>query len=190
MVHAPSHSANLIPLQIDVTSACTAPTTGEQKDVELVENEVAYENAFGFTVDLKTGLYAYLNLAGFYVDTSWIGNKVGSDFSGIYWGVKNLVAKCGDCGKDPCLSQAVNKLLDVAVDGIGFLGMNTSLNRLSDSEHVSKDSIFSLDNSVLGDDMPTGDPEKACYAKPVGSVSRDQIFADDDDEDVNICQPR
>ena len=139
-------------------------------------------------MDLKTGIYAFLNVAGFYVDSNWIGNKVGSEFSGLYWGIKNMVAKCGDCGKEPCVSQAVNKLLDVAVDGVGFLDKKFHGSELTNSEHVSKDSIFSLDNQMVGEDMPTGDPDKSCYAKAAPGVSRRKVF--DDDEDVNICRPK
>lgn len=180
MVPVPSHSARLTSIQTDVTSACTALQTSGQEDV-------AFENAFGFTMDLKTGLYAYLNLLGFYIDTSWIGDKVGSGFSGLYWGIKNLVAKCGDCGKEPCFSQAINKVLDVATDGVGFIDGSALVSALSYSAHVAKDSIYSLDNSIVGDDMPTGDPEHACYAKPASGISRREIFGD---EDANTCRPR
>lgn len=168
--------ADLYPL--DVTSACTDPKEGEE----------ALENAFGFTMDLKTGLYAFLNIAGFYVDSNWIGDKVGSDFPGLYWGIKNLVAKCGDCGKESCVSQAVNEVLDVAVDGLGFIDGKSRVGELTDSAHVSKDSIFSLDNQMVGEDMPTGDPDTSCYAKPAPGISRREVL--DDDKDVNICQPK
>lgn len=173
--------------QTDVTSACTEPKGGEQKDGEPKEREEAFENAFGFTMDLKTGIYAFLNLAGFYVDTNWIGDKVGSDFSGLYWGIKSLVAKCGDCGEEQCLSQKINDVLDVAIDGLGFIDSTFRVSELTDSDHVSKDSILSLNDQMVGEDMPTGNPDVACYAKPASGISRRTVFGD---EDVNVCQPK
>lgn len=159
--------------ETDVTIACTEPK----------EDDEAFENAFGFTMDLKTGIYAYLNLLGFYIDTSWISNKVGSDFSGLYWGIKNLIANCGDCGEEPCVSQAVNKLLGVASDGHDFVDGNYSVSNLTDSEHAGKDSILSLDNEMVGEDMPTGNPDVSCYARAAPKLSRRKVSEDDEDED-------
>ena len=131
-------------------------------------------------MDLKTGVNAYLNLGGFYVDTSWIGTgKVGNDFPGLYWGIKNLVAQCGDCGKEPCASKFINKALKAfAWNDYGKFKMS----ELDDTKHVSKDGINSLDKEVEGDDMPTGDPETACYAKAAPAKPRRDIFGDDDDD--------
>ena len=119
---------------------------------------------------MKSGLYAYLNFAGFYIDTSWIGDNAGSKFPGLYWGIKNLVAKCSDCGETPCVSQLINELLDLGLDKLGITNA-TSVSLLPDSEHVNKDGIKSLDNSIVGDDMPTGNPERACWAKSAGDGS-------------------
>lgn len=152
-------------------------------------------------MDLKTGIYAFLNIAGFYVDSNWIGDKVGSDFSGLYWGIKNLVAKCGDCGEEPCLSKVINKALDSVTDKFDWIDQKFKVSELEETVHVAKDSILSLDLQMAGEDMPTGDPETACYAKPVPAVSRRSIFGGDDDEDDddnkdededdrNICQPK
>ncbi len=133
---------------------------------------------------MKSGIYAYLNIAGFYIDTSWIGDNAGSKFSGLYWGIKNLVAKCGDCGDEPCVSQAVNKLLDLALDGLNITNA-TSVTLLSDSDHKNS-SIQSLDNSIVGDDMPTGDIGKACFAKspakPAGDLLRRLLWRRGDDD--------
>lgn len=140
---------------------------------------------------MKSGLYAYLNLAGFYIDTNWIGDNAGSKYPGLYWGIKNLVATCSDCGEEPCVSQAINKLLDLALDELGITNA-TSVSSLPDSDHKNKDSIKSLDNSIVGDDMPTGDPEQACWMKPAGDGSlRRRWWRRDDDEDVypRKCHP-
>jgi len=159
---------------LDVTSACAAPK----------EKEEVFEHALGYTMDVKTGFYAFFNLAGFYIDTSWLGDKTGDGFSGLYWGVKNLIAKCGDCGDKPCLRQAADEVLGIAKDGfesllpIGFEDMDGSkkaaVTNLMDSEHKGKESIDSLDNSIMGMDMPTGNPNTSCYAKAAVSP---QLFA-------------
>ena len=117
-------------------------------------------------MDLKSGLYAFLDIAGFYIDTNWIGNKIpGIPGPGLYWLVKNLVAKCGDCGEESCKSQAADKILDL----IDHSDDKTYLqNDLKESTHVSKDSIYSLDHQMEGEEMPTGDPENICVAaRPV-----------------------
>ncbi len=156
----------------DVTSACTAPK----------EKEEVFENALGYTMDVKTGFYAFFNLAGIYIDTSWLGDITGDGFSGLYWGVKSLIAKCGDCGNRSCLSQAADEVLGVAKDGFesllapGFKDMGGSkkaaVTDLTDSEHEDKGSIDSLDKSILGMDMPTGNPNASCYAKSADSRQR------------------
>ena len=142
-------------------------------------------------MDLKTGIYAFINIAGFYIDTSWIGNKVpGSEFSGLYWGVKNLVAKCSSCGNNACVSQSFNDLFDSAKKALGMNGKKFRLHELGDSEHVSKDSISSLDRHMEGEDMPTGDIEQVCVVAPKGATKhRRGIFGgDDDDERPNPCR--
>ena len=159
----------------DVTSACTTPKE---------EAEEKFDNAFGFTIDLKTGIYAYINMAGFYIDTSWIGNKVGSDFNGLYWGIKNLVARCTDCGNNSCVSEPLNDLFDSAKAKLHMNGTKYHLHELGNSEHVSKDSISSLDDNLLDEDFPTGDPETACYLRmrpaPPPPKDRRGIFAHED----------
>ena len=150
-------------------------------------------------MDLKTGIYAFINIAGFYIDTSWIGDKVGSGFSGLYWGIKNLRAKCSDCGNKLCVSQPFNDLFDSARDALGMNGTKFRLHELGDTEHVSKDGIYSLDNQMVGEDMPTGNPNISCVAKPAPPKYRRDFFGDEDiiyqrdvfaDEDVNPCQVR
>lgn len=133
---------------------------------------------------MKTGIYAYINLAGFYVDTSWIGNKASKDFGGLYWGIKNLVAICTDCGNASCVSSHLNDLFDTAKEKLGMNGTKYHLHDLKDSEHVSKDGISSLDNQMPDEDFPSGDPEWACYARAPAAPPppKDQrgIFADED----------
>lgn len=144
------------------------------------------KNAFGYTMDLKTGVYAFMNIAGFYIDTSWIGNKMpGSEFSGLYWGVKNLVAKCSSCGNTSCVSQSFNDLFDKAKKTLGMDGTKFRLHKLLDTEHVSKDSISSLDKHMNGTDMPTGNIEDVCVVRPRngGPKFRRGLFGGDDDDD-------
>lgn len=42
---------------------------------------------------LRTGIYAFFNLAGFYIDSIWIGDQAGGNFPGLCWGIKSLIAK-------------------------------------------------------------------------------------------------
>ena len=164
----------------DVTSGCTTPKADEE----------AIKNAFGFTIDLKTGVYAFINLAGFYIDTSWIGNKMpGSDFSGLYWGIKNLVAKCTDCGNSSCVSQPFNDLFDSAKKALGMDGKKFRLLELTDSEHVSKGhDISSLDDQhIEGEEMPTGDVDNVCFLEKKEKAPppkyRRSLFGRDDNDD-------
>ena len=167
--------------QIDVTSSCAAPE---------VDDKGAFEKAVGYTLDLKTGLDAYFNFGGFYIGTAWIGKKKGSPFTGLYWGVKNVIAKCVDCGSK-CFSGYLHDALELPADGVeAFLDWEGSWSNLTESKHSdgkeSSKSIHSLDDQFTGDDMPTGDLKKACYAQ----LSEDQSLRrrHDDDDDVN-CQP-
>lgn len=77
------------------------------------------------------------------------------------------------------MRQAADEVLGVAKDGfesllpIGFEDMGGSkkaaVTNLTDSEHKGKEGIDSLDNSIMGMDMPTGNPNTSCYAQVVGS---------------------
>lgn len=40
---------------------------------------------------------------------------------------------------------------------------------LTQSAHINKDGINTLDDTLVGYDMATGDPDKACYAR-MGNV--------------------
>lgn len=82
----------------------------------------------------------------------------------------------------------VNEVLDVAMEALGFVnGTKFRLSELTDSVHVAIDGIFSLDDQMVGEDMPTGDPDTSCYAKPAPGKFRRNLL---DDEDTNVCQPR
>ena len=71
-------------------------------------------------------------------------------------------------------------------------GTKFRLHELKDSEHVSKDSISSLDKHMEGEDMPTGDIEQVCVVAPKAGTPkyRRSLFGgdDDDDEKPDLCQ--
>ena len=145
----------------DVTKSCATPQN----------NGTAFEKAVGFTIDLKTGVYAYFQLAGFFIDTSWIGSKAHGDFSGLYWGIKNLVAKCLECHTD-CIERARDLLNLEGTLTNETTGMEqidgkqvAHLNNLGNSSHVKADSVNDLDMTLVGDDFPTGDISRVCRPK-------------------------
>ena len=180
------------------------------------DNNTVLERALGFTVDLKTGLYAYVNFAGFYVDTQWLGTKPKGSVGGLYWPIKSLVAKCVPCVPlQPPLGDGVNCMGDLAgiVDRLFYLdvifnGMITAgamvLDKLMETNHDGDTSIDSLDNQIIGDDMPSGHADKACYARPIEEGKKGMALVDregdgwiDDhirhhkhDEDDDMCQEK
>ena len=130
-------------------------------------------------MDVKTGVYAFVRIAGFYIDTNWIGKAApGTDMTGLYWGLKNLVAMCRPC--DPCLGTWVNDLLDVAASGFNWGVEKVLAHELKESNTVGKEKIDTLDLPMPGEDMPTGHLDTACYAEYSGKKMKKRF--DDDVE--------
>lgn len=156
--------------QTDVTSACVAPKAIALRDDKPKEKkDEVFENVYGFTMDLKTEIYAWFNIGGFYVDTSWIGNKIPtSDFGGLYYGIKNLIAACANCDVAECGVTSVGNIITDAIESVQDpFTKKVKVSELTESEHVSKDSINSLDDSIDDDDMPTWRPGRSllCQAQ-------------------------
>ena len=174
----------------DVNEECENPDAvvrREDATTEVLNKNTIFKKAFGFTVDLKTGVFAFVRIAGFYIDSGWIGTKApGTDMSGLYWGTKNLIAVCKPCdtaGSLPCLATPINELLGVAATGFNWLAGKVLTKALNESVTAHKDRIDTLDQPTPGEEMPTGDTEKVCVATYEGGKKRKR---DDDDDD--LCQ--
>ena len=168
-----SCKADLYP--IDVTRSCTRAKGDEP------EGHGPFDYAIGYTMDLKQGLYASLNIAGFDFNSGWIGDRMGTGYNGFYWGKKNLVARCWDCGKQGCVTGIINDLLsDIAVE-LTKSAQKHFFSQLKESEHVSKNRINSLDKPMKGEEVPTSDADVVCVAHDKSELAR--RGADDDEEE-------
>ena len=143
----------------DVTENCTAPN----------DSRDALEKAIGYTLDAKFGVYAFLQIAGFYIDTGWIGDKAHATFGGLYWGIKNVIASCVE------YSDYQNGfLLDASQSPESPKGVHFS--SLPNSSHAGSMINNRMDDTIVSDTYPSGNISTICQPKFVekkpGSMAR------------------
>ena len=122
-------------------------------------------------MDIRTGIYAYLNIAGMYIDTGWLNfKKLPGGFSGLYVGVRNILGHCADCKHDGlCASEPVNDVInslsegffDLVDDAFGGKDIHVKQSELDDRPSVADADVLAVQPGML----PSGQEGIVCVSK-------------------------